>query len=161
MERYVITWRPIVVRAIVALIGGSTVALGYKMGVELILAAGFAMLLGCLIPSVRDVRRDGARSGALPSREWWLVVAAAVLIRGLASELGLLARLGDTMNAVLVLTFATAMLMPVSGPRLLWGARRADGIAARCPRCRYDMNGVPGAACPECGQDCGADRVAS
>lgn len=35
--------------------------------------------------------------------------------------------------------------------------RRADGVARRCTKCGYDMEGVPGAVCPECGQHCGRE----
>lgn len=36
--------------------------------------------------------------------------------------------------------------------------RRADGVALRCTKCGYDMEGVRGAVCPECGEDCGTGR---
>lgn len=49
---------------------------------------------------------------------------------------------------------SVALFMPVEPARAI--ARRADGVATRCTKCAYDMEGVPGAVCPECGQDCGA-----
>lgn len=53
-----------------------------------------------------------------------------------------------------------AVATAVVGLRGLRGAsdsavpRRADGVAAKCTKCGYDMEGVPGAVCPECGTNC-------
>jgi hypothetical protein len=153
--RYMLTWRPIGVRVMVATVASTLAFVAFNTGFAPLGAACIAVALGCLLPNVRDRTRDGMRAGAPPSLAWWVVAASGILLRGIASELGLIARLGSTLNIMSVMMFATVMLLPVATPHRRRVARRADGVALRCTNCGYDMEGVPGAVCPECGEDCG------
>ena len=119
-------------------------------------------MLGCMLPSVRDIRRDETRKDSPPSAAWFALCACAAVVVVLARKVMMRgAHEGDMLLAFLIVVFLTVMLLPVAPPVARDVPRRADGVAAKCTKCGYDMEGVPGAACPECGQDCGADRVAS
>ena len=68
---------------------------------------------------------------------------------------------GDRRGGAAWLIGTASVTAAVVGLRGLRGAsdpdvpRRADGVAAKCTKCGYDMEGVLGAVCPECGTDCG------
>lgn len=118
---------------------------------------GVGVVLGCLAPSVRDARRDATRARGTSSVAWLGVVLLSTLI-AVVSHVPILGQdsEGARSRAAMAIAFVTTvMLMPVEAPKVKPVARRADGVALRCTQCGYDMEGVPGAVCPECGADCG------
>ncbi len=159
MERYVITWRPIETRVIVALsaFGLTILACAGGAGHLGLLCIGTAF--GCMVPSIRDIRRDTTRKGSPPSLAWFATCACAAVVVVLAREVGMRgAQDVDMLLAFLIVMFLTVMLLPVEPPVARDVPRREDGVALQCTKCGYDMEGVPGAVCPECGEDCGLER---
>lgn len=58
------------------------------------------------------------------------------------------------------LFWAIAILFAVAGLYFLWRSllRDADRHKRRCPKCWYDMTGVTGLRCPECGREHASER---
>jgi hypothetical protein len=170
MERYIITWRPFGVRVVVAAVGllpalvclpGTGGRGGVDKWIELASILGAGMFVGAIfVPGMRDSDRDLTRATARPGTWWWVAVAGIAVLLAVASQVRVL-NWTDAQPRVLwgvaIAALTTGLAMPVRTPRKRRVPRRADGVALRCTNCGYDMEGVPGAVCPECGEDCKQD----
>ncbi len=157
MERYIITWRPFGPRLLVALIALILTILACGGGSVIgTLSAGVAF--GCVLPTVRDTRRDQTRQGSGTSAMWLAIFMLGTACLVVARQWRVFGDTdGDLPLVFLYVVFTTVMFMPVAPPPTRIVPRRADGVALRCTKCGYDMEGVPGAVCPECGQNCGRE----